>query len=142
MNIWLKTIFKGFEHKTRIFGQYVISKEPWTQLSTTMKFWQNVTHIYVLKAKKFQVSKYNSKCWLGNFWQRIGVIGGNLKFFFEGGDQIWNLLQFGNFYYQNECCFKIWVKKENLLILWRILFLRILSRRILFLVQRSIPKWP
>ena len=56
----------------------------WTQLPTTMKFCQNVPHIYILKAKKFQVWKYISKSRLENFWLKIGEIGENLKFFFVG----------------------------------------------------------
>jgi len=60
----------------------------WTQLPTTMKFCQNVPHMYILKAKKFQVWKNISKPRLGNFGQKIGGIGENLKFFSVGGPKM------------------------------------------------------
>ena len=60
----------------------------WTQLPTTMKFCQNVPHMYILKAKKFQVWKYISKSRLGNFWPKIGEIGENLRFFFLRGQNL------------------------------------------------------
>ena len=89
----------------------------WTQLPTTMKFCQNVPHMYILKAKKFQVWKNISKPRLGNFGQKIGGNGENLKFYLRGGsknENFWNLTFWTHFYYQNECYVKIWVKTKQI----------------------------
>ena len=66
----------------------------WTQLSKAMEFCQNVSHMYILKANKFQVWKNIGKSRSGNLGPKILEIRRNLRFIFVGGpkfENFWNL---------------------------------------------------
>ena len=84
------SIFKGFDQKILIFGQYAIPKghKYWMQLATNTKFCQDVPHMCILKAKKFHVWKIISMSRLGNLWPKIREIWGNSKFFSVGGPNL------------------------------------------------------
>ena len=58
-----------------------------------MKFWQNVSHVYILEAKKFQVWKIDNKPKLESFGKKSGQ-SGKIKIFFSWGFQIFKYLEF------------------------------------------------
>ena len=82
----------------------------WTQLPTTMKFCQNVPHMYILKARKFQVWKNIIMPRLGNFGQKIGGIR-EISSSSPRGVRKWNFLK-SNFL--NIFLLSKWVLCQNL----------------------------
>ena len=80
----------------------------WTQPPETMKFWKNVPHIYILKAKTFK----SEKILVCPGWEILGQKSG------ESGktwnENFRNLTSWIHFYYQNEYYVKIWVKTKQI----------------------------
>ena len=90
----------------------------WTQLPTTMKFCKNVPHIYISwKPRSFKCENILVSPDWEIFGQKSGK-SGKIWSFSLWGVQIWKFLKFGYFnayfYYQNECCVKIWVKTKQI----------------------------
>ena len=121
------------------------SHKYWMQLPTTMKFCENLPHMYILKGNKFQVWKNMSKSRLENCWPKIGESGGNLMFFFVGGSNLKiceNQLFKHIFTVKMDIVSKFESKRSKSVDFTANSVFGILTRRISFFVQPSIPKWP